>query len=161
MAETHQHDLPPSPHLPPTVVGPASTPRVASPLPTTSSSRHDKAEAAVRRRGTRGAASSDAEAADFTGRAAEAGGGPDEEVDGEVDLYMLRWGYALVGGSATCFLIGVWSISIGPYTETTGIWILDALASDTYYNYLTVLLVPVTVCFVIVNWWGLKIFRHA
>jgi len=30
---------------------------------------------------------------------------------------------------------------------------------DTHYKYLVVLLVPVTVCFVIVNWWGLKVRR--
>lgn len=31
------------------------------------------------------------------------------------------------------------------------------MAQDTHYKYLVVLLVPVTVCFVIVNWWGLKV----
>ncbi|GAA6005136.1 hypothetical protein JCM10207_008518 [Rhodosporidiobolus poonsookiae] len=115
----------------------------------------------MRRRRPKSAAAIGTEAAGSTRRGAEAGHGPDEEGEGEVDLYMLRWGYALVGGSAACLLIGVWSILIGPYTATTGFRILDGLASDTYYKYLTVLLVPVTVCFVIVNWWGLKIFRHA
>ncbi|GAA6023099.1 hypothetical protein JCM10207_007719 [Rhodosporidiobolus poonsookiae] len=161
MAATHLHAPPATPHPPPTVVGPASTPRVASPLPTTSSSRHNAGEAGVRRRTTGDVTASGSGAVDSTGRAAEAGDGPDEEGEVKVDLYMLRWGYALVGGSAMCFLAGVWSVLIGPSTETTGTRILDALASETYYNYLLVLLVPVTVCFVIVNWWGLKIFRHA
>lgn len=31
------------------------------------------------------------------------------------------------------------------------------LVEDVYYKYLVVLLVPVTVCFVIINWWGLKV----
>lgn len=26
-----------------------------------------------------------------------------------------------------------------------------------YYKYLVIFLVPVTVCFVIINWWGLKV----
>ncbi|GAA5868094.1 hypothetical protein JCM8547_003340 [Rhodosporidiobolus lusitaniae] len=73
---------------------------------------------------------------------------------------MLRWGYTLVGGSTLCFFLGVWSILIGPYCEKSGFMVLDWLVEDTYYKYLAVLLVPVTVCFVIVNWWGLKIFRY-
>ncbi|GAA6029702.1 hypothetical protein JCM8097_001009 [Rhodosporidiobolus ruineniae] len=99
-------------------------------------------------------------------RAAE-GGGPAhgrveaDEDDEEVDQSMLRWGYCLVFGSTLSFFLGLWSILIGPYTQPSGVWILDALAKDTYYKYLVVLLVPVTVCFVIVNWWGLKIFRHS
>ncbi|GAA5894949.1 hypothetical protein JCM6882_008251 [Rhodosporidiobolus microsporus] len=74
---------------------------------------------------------------------------------------MLRWGYALVVTSALSLFLGLWSILIGPYTDTSGLEILDTLAQDTYYKYLVVLLVPVSVCFVIVNWWGLKIFRHS
>lgn len=31
------------------------------------------------------------------------------------------------------------------------------LVEDVYYKYLVVLLVPVTVCLVIINWWGLKV----
>lgn len=44
---------------------------------------------------------------------------------------------------------------------------LDALAQDTHYKYLVILLIPVTTCCVIVNWWGLKVsdamsgLRHA
>ncbi|GAA5861178.1 hypothetical protein JCM3774_002218 [Rhodotorula dairenensis] len=73
----------------------------------------------------------------------------------------LRWGYALVVGSATALVVGLWSILIGPLCEPTGVQLLDALVQDEYYKYLVILLVPVTVCFVIINWWGLKIFRHA
>jgi hypothetical protein len=114
------------------------------------------------------------------GSAAEPSRGVDgqqDEAEGEVNLSMLRWGYTLVVGSAVIFFLGVWSILIGPYTEPIGIKVrfspfssflplfltfphskvIDALAQDTYYKYLAVLLVPVTVCFVIVNWWGLKV----
>lgn len=35
--------------------------------------------------------------------------------------------------------------------------LLDVLVQDDYYKYLVILLVPVTVCFVIINWWGLKV----
>ncbi|KWU47405.1 hypothetical protein RHOSPDRAFT_30827 [Rhodotorula sp. JG-1b] len=76
-------------------------------------------------------------------------------------LSTLRWGYALVFGSASVLAVGLWSILIGPLCEPTGIKLLDVLVQDDYYKYLVILLVPVTVCFVIINWWGLKIFRHA
>ncbi|GAA5841167.1 hypothetical protein JCM9279_000563 [Rhodotorula babjevae] len=82
----------------------------------------------------------------------------EEDDDGAA---MLRCGIALIAGSATCFALGLWSMLIGPLCAPTGIQLLDALVQDTHYKYLVVLLVPVTVCFVIVNWWGLKIFRHA
>ncbi|GAA6004739.1 hypothetical protein JCM11491_002212 [Sporobolomyces phaffii] len=94
-----------------------------------------------------------------TGRRQEDGN--DFEDDGDDDDSMLYWGYTLVVGSTAALLWGTWSIVIGPHVEPTGWQILDALAQDTYYKYLVVLLVPVTTCCVIVNWWGLKIFRHA
>ncbi|KAG0656773.1 hypothetical protein C6P46_006979 [Rhodotorula mucilaginosa] len=80
---------------------------------------------------------------------------------GTSHLLTLRWGYALVFGSASVLAVGLWSILIGPLCEPTGIKLLDVLVQDDYYKYLVILLVPVTVCFVIINWWGLKIFRHA
>ncbi|BGP47110.1 hypothetical protein JCM10450v2_002962 [Rhodotorula kratochvilovae] len=74
---------------------------------------------------------------------------------------MLRWGIALVSCSAAALFLGLWSMLLGPLCAPSGILVLDALVQDTHYKYLVVLLVPVTTCFVIVNWWGLKIFRHA
>ncbi|BGO98460.1 hypothetical protein RTBOTA2_002989 [Rhodotorula toruloides] len=85
----------------------------------------------------------------------------DEDADEDGSSEMLRWGWTLVVGSSLAFFLGFWSIVVGPFCAPTGIRILDALAKDTYYKYLVILLVPVTVCYVIVNWWGLKIFRHA
>ncbi|GAA5971949.1 hypothetical protein JCM11641_001582 [Rhodosporidiobolus odoratus] len=79
----------------------------------------------------------------------------------QVDLYMLRSGYALVFSSTACLFLGLWSLLIGPLSAPTGNWFLDMLAAGIHYKYLVVLFVPLTVCFVIVNWWGLKIFRHA
>ncbi|GAA6057137.1 hypothetical protein JCM3770_004840 [Rhodotorula araucariae] len=74
---------------------------------------------------------------------------------------MHRAGFALILASASCFALGLWSMLVGPLCAPSGFAVLDALAGDTHYKYLAVLLVPVTTCFVIVNWWGLKIFRHA
>ncbi|KAK4704090.1 hypothetical protein P7C70_g2120, partial [Phenoliferia sp. Uapishka_3] len=89
----------------------------------------------------------------------------DEEEQGEdgreEDKEMLRWGWTLLVGSTVCFVSGIWSIAVGPFIDTEGIWVLDAMAKDTHYKYLLILIVPVTLYAVIINWWGLKIFRHA
>ncbi|GAA6009082.1 phospholipase D regulator [Rhodotorula paludigena] len=86
---------------------------------------------------------------------------PDFEDDEDDGTSMLRLGYALVAGSTLSLFVGLWSMLIGPLCAPTGVTVLDALVRDTYYKYLVVLLVPVTTCYVIINWWGLKIFRHA
>ncbi|GAA6062446.1 hypothetical protein JCM10212_003320 [Sporobolomyces blumeae] len=88
----------------------------------------------------------------------------DEDEDEEDDsdgTEMIRLGYALLAGATLWLSLGAWSIVIGPRVEMTGIDLLDAMARDTHYKYLVVLLIPVTTVAVIVNWWGLKIFRHA
>ncbi|GAA5882137.1 hypothetical protein JCM16303_005621 [Sporobolomyces ruberrimus] len=89
--------------------------------------------------------------------------GPEEESEDFLDdgKEMLKWGYILLVGSTTCFAVGIWSIAIGPYVDASGLDIFEMLARDTYYKYLVFLLIPVTTCCVIINWWGLKIFRHA
>lgn len=74
---------------------------------------------------------------------------------------MLKWGWTLLIGSCLTLALGTWSIAIGPHVERSGLTCIDLLVEDTYYKYLLVLLIPVTSCYVIVNWWGLKIFRHA
>ncbi|GAA5927490.1 PIG-Y family protein [Sporobolomyces koalae] len=87
----------------------------------------------------------------------------DEAVDQDNDdgREMIRCGYILLIGSCTSLFFGLWSIMIGPSVQTEGFGLLHTMAQDTYYKYLAVLSIPVTTCFVIVNWWGLKIFRHA
>lgn len=41
--------------------------------------------------------------------------------NGSSHLSTLRWGYALVFGSASVLAVGLWSILIGPLCEPTGI----------------------------------------
>ncbi|GAA5821897.1 hypothetical protein JCM11251_004768 [Rhodosporidiobolus azoricus] len=151
-----------SPHRPRSsyaATAPASTPQVSSPRPVHLSKQSADSDATLRQRSSRAERTMTAVAPE-----SDENDGRDNlsKVEGdEVDLYMLRWGYALVAGSTVCLFLGLWSILIGPLTDTSGLGILDILAKDTHYKYLTVLLCPVTVCFVIVNWWGLKIFRHS
>ncbi|KAI5478766.1 hypothetical protein MNV49_004592 [Pseudohyphozyma bogoriensis] len=83
------------------------------------------------------------------------------ERDEPINVGMVCWGYGLLGFSVTAFVVGMWSIAIGPFVDTTGVPVLNALAKDTHYKYLLVFFVPVTLYAVIINWWGLKIFRHA
>ncbi|KAM0788717.1 hypothetical protein ACM66B_002810 [Microbotryomycetes sp. NB124-2] len=78
-----------------------------------------------------------------------------------VNEEMYHWGVALVTASALCFVLGFWSMAVGPFVKPQGVWLLDVTSRDTHYKYLFILLVPVTLYAVIINWWGLKIFRHA
>ncbi|SCV70582.1 BQ2448_3344 [Microbotryum intermedium] len=86
----------------------------------------------------------------------------DESTTVEVVNYeMMYWGYGFVITCTTCFILGTWSMLIAPFVGPYDYKLLDAMAHDTHYKYLFVFLVPVTLYAVIVNWWGLKIFRHA
>jgi len=45
-----------------------------------------------------------------------------EEVQDEDDgTEMIKWGYILLIGSSLSFLLGIWSIAIGPFVETDGL----------------------------------------
>ncbi|KAM0745767.1 hypothetical protein T439DRAFT_329742 [Meredithblackwellia eburnea MCA 4105] len=81
--------------------------------------------------------------------------------EGQLNEGMLWSGWAMILGSTSAFVLGIWSICVGPFIDTDGVWFLDMLAKDSHYKYLLVFLIPVTLYAVIVNWWGLKIFRHA
>lgn len=34
---------------------------------------------------------------------------------------MLRWGWGMLIGSSAAFILGIWSIAIGPFIDTSGI----------------------------------------
>ncbi|SCZ97924.1 BZ3500_MvSof-1268-A1-R1_Chr7-3g09640 [Microbotryum saponariae] len=76
-----------------------------------------------------------------------------------VNYEMMYWGYGFVITCTTCFILGTWSMFIAPFVGPYNNKILDAMANDTHYKYLFVLLVPVTLYTVIINWWGLKVSR--
>ncbi|KAK4056551.1 hypothetical protein OIO90_002399 [Microbotryomycetes sp. JL221] len=84
-----------------------------------------------------------------------------DQYDDQQNIEMYRWGVTLVAVSMACFILGFWSIAVGPFLSPQGNWLLDKMSKDTHYKYLFILLVPVTLYAVIINWWGLKIFRHA
>ena len=41
----------------------------------------------------------------------------------EVDAYMLRWGQAILTGSVLSFILGTWSMLVGPLAGKQGIWV--------------------------------------
>lgn len=45
------------------------------------------------------------------------------EVEEVVDREMLLWGWGMLVGSTTCFVLGVWSIAVGPFVDTEGVWV--------------------------------------
>lgn len=46
-----------------------------------------------------------------------------EEKEKLVDREMLLWGWGMLVGSTTCFVLGVWSIAVGPFIDTEGVWV--------------------------------------
>ncbi|KNE57947.1 hypothetical protein AMAG_18358 [Allomyces macrogynus ATCC 38327] len=49
---------------------------------------------------------------------------------------------------------------ISKLMPATGIWWLDAIRDDLYYCFLIPLMAPVSIFFLIWNWYGKKLFRH-
>ncbi|KNE59123.1 hypothetical protein AMAG_18102 [Allomyces macrogynus ATCC 38327] len=49
---------------------------------------------------------------------------------------------------------------ISKLLPSTGIWWLDAIRNDWYYCFLIPLTAPVSIFFLIWNWYGKKLFRH-
>jgi len=75
---------------------------------------------------------------------------------------MYRWGLALILGSCFAFVFGIWAMIISPFTtEDTGNPILDSIKYDSHYKYLILMLIPMGLYTIIINWMGFKIFRHA
>ncbi|KAI8905541.1 hypothetical protein EDD86DRAFT_193995 [Gorgonomyces haynaldii] len=68
------------------------------------------------------------------------------------------YGYLLLFGTSIFFVFNVWTLILCDYYSTGTI--LDWFQSDRYYKYLIPLLIPVFLGFAIVNWLGMKYFRH-
>ncbi|KAJ3366030.1 hypothetical protein GGF32_007530 [Allomyces javanicus] len=49
---------------------------------------------------------------------------------------------------------------ISKVLPATGVWWLDAIRNDWYYCFLIPLMAPVSIFFLIWNWYGKKLFRH-
>ncbi|KAI8580393.1 hypothetical protein K450DRAFT_236834 [Umbelopsis ramanniana AG] len=70
------------------------------------------------------------------------------------------WGYALLAGTFTTFVVTVYA-TVGTYfVPYTGIWILDAIKDDDYYCLLIPITSIVSIYFIVWNWMGMKFFRH-
>ncbi|KAH9824195.1 hypothetical protein DFH28DRAFT_944806 [Melampsora americana] len=76
---------------------------------------------------------------------------------------MMTVGVSLLITSAILWIFGFWILFTHPNpreSASTSNWI-KTLASDNYYKYLFPLQFTLGLVFVIVNWGGLKIFRHS
>ncbi|KAI9224649.1 phosphatidylinositol N-acetylglucosaminyltransferase subunit Y-domain-containing protein [Blastocladiella britannica] len=61
----------------------------------------------------------------------------------------------------TCtFALWVYAAIVSKLLPPTGYWMLDAIQADHYFCYMVPLTLPVTVYFVIWNWFGLKLYKH-
>ena len=68
-------------------------------------------------------------------------------------------GDTLMAASIALFLsvLALGMIKLMPPSDNT---VLSALQRDNYYCLLIPLMVPVTTCFIYMNWLGLKLYRH-
>ncbi|KAI5899664.1 uncharacterized protein SCHCODRAFT_02605783 [Schizophyllum commune H4-8] len=70
-------------------------------------------------------------------------------------------GLAIIAVSLAFFVVGSYSIFFSAFLPLTGISVLDALALDTHYKYLAVLLIPTSTYFVIANWVGWQYYQNS
>ncbi|KAL1751451.1 hypothetical protein FB107DRAFT_266562 [Schizophyllum commune] len=70
-------------------------------------------------------------------------------------------GLAIIAASLAFFAVGSYSIFFSAFLPLTGISVLDALALDTHYKYLAVLLIPTSTYFVIANWAGWQYYQNS
>ncbi|PIL23891.1 hypothetical protein GSI_13642 [Ganoderma sinense ZZ0214-1] len=70
-------------------------------------------------------------------------------------------GYALVAASILFLLVGSYAVFFSAFVPLTGVWFLDALARDTHYKYLVVMLIAAGTGFVIANWVGWQYYRNS
>ncbi|KAF6765144.1 hypothetical protein DFP72DRAFT_1058947 [Ephemerocybe angulata] len=73
----------------------------------------------------------------------------------------MNQGHCLLISSAVFFVLATYAILLGPFLPSSGIAILEALAHDTHYKYLVLLLVPTTSYFVIANWVGWQYYQNS
>ena len=70
------------------------------------------------------------------------------------------WGWGLLIATAMTFVFGTYAMIVSKWMSDTGSRFFDAIKYDAYYCYAASSLLPVFVYFVIINWLGLKYFRH-
>jgi hypothetical protein len=107
-------------------IGPASTPQINHHPPLFHPDHlfpllrpDDDASLRARRRRSGG---SEVEGWEWDEAASEAGAGAAE--GGEVvNRGMMLWGSALVVGATTSFVLGFWSIAVGPFVDTEGVMV--------------------------------------
>ncbi|KAJ3186107.1 hypothetical protein HK101_009743 [Irineochytrium annulatum] len=73
---------------------------------------------------------------------------------------MAWWGAQLLALIAFYFSASMYAILISKVMPDTGNAVLDFIKYDHHYCYLLPLLPPVVLFFSLLNWLGLKLFRH-
>lgn len=70
------------------------------------------------------------------------------------------WGWVVLLVTLVSYIAGMYALVVSKWMPITGNPILDWVKRDNYYSLLGVVLLPVTVIFVYLNWLSLKFFRH-
>lgn len=70
------------------------------------------------------------------------------------------YGYLLLFATYVVFVCGMYATVVSKWMPITGNKYLDWIREDRYYSFLVPIMLPVTVFFVVINWFGMKFFRH-
>lgn len=64
------------------------------------------------------------------------GSDANSSADHAVDTYMLRWGQLILSGSVLSFILGTWSMLVGPLAGHQGIWVSVRVAIQPCYPFI-------------------------
>jgi hypothetical protein len=77
------------------------------------------------------------------------------------EINTVFWGWIIMGLTLLSLSAFLFTAFISKWIPETGSPFLDWLKHDQYYSYLWVIIVfPVSILFVYMNWLCLKVFRH-
>jgi hypothetical protein len=70
------------------------------------------------------------------------------------------WGWVVIFLTLVTYVGAMYALVVSKFMPLTGNPILDWIKEDYYYSSLLMVMIPVTVIFVYLNWLSLKFFRH-
>ncbi|CAM6108823.1 unnamed protein product [Calypogeia fissa] len=71
------------------------------------------------------------------------------------------WAFGLIATGVLLLVVFLYAAIVSKMLPPTGIFVLDALRADWYYNLLVPLTIPTMVVAVYLHWLSMKLFKHA
>lgn len=77
------------------------------------------------------------------------------------EINTIFWGWITLGFACLFVVTFLYTAFVSKWMPSVGNIAMDWISQDEYYSYLWVIIVfPVSVVFVYMNWLSLKVFRH-